>query len=124
MTTGQFWPPTGGGGGHTIQDEGSALTARTGLNFVGSSVTAADDAANNRTNVTITGGGSTAPSDGKLYGQRNGAWVEIPNVIVLGPSDPIPGGTPTGTVVIRSDTSSTGGAATTVQRAAMLMMGA
>lgn len=44
-------------GGHTIQDEGAALTMRAGLNFIGSGVTAADDAANNRTNVTISGGG-------------------------------------------------------------------
>jgi hypothetical protein len=47
----------GGGGGLAIQDEGIALTARPALNFVGAGVTAADDAANNRTNVTIPGGG-------------------------------------------------------------------
>jgi hypothetical protein len=46
-----------GSGGHTIQDEGSALAARTGLNFVGAGVTATDDAGNNRTVVTIPGGG-------------------------------------------------------------------
>lgn len=40
--------------GHTIQEEGTPLTARTGLNFIGAGVTATDDAANNRTNVTIT----------------------------------------------------------------------
>jgi|KBSMisStandDraft_5_1062788.scaffolds.fasta_scaffold142264_2 hypothetical protein len=42
-----------------VQDEGSALTARPALNFTGSSVTATDDAANNRTNVTIAGGSQT-----------------------------------------------------------------
>ena len=34
---------TGGGGGHTIQEEGSDLTARTYLNFSGNAVTAYDD---------------------------------------------------------------------------------
>lgn len=66
--------------GHTIQEEGTALTARAGLNFIGPAVVAADDSANSRTNVTIS----------------------TPNMIVLGPSDPIPGGTPAGTVIIRT----------------------
>lgn len=42
-------------GGHVIQDEGTARTARTGLNFVGAGVTVTDDSANNRTNVSIPG---------------------------------------------------------------------
>jgi hypothetical protein len=50
---------TAGGSGHTIQDEGSALTARTGLNFIGTAVSVSDDSANNRTNVTVTGGSSS-----------------------------------------------------------------
>lgn len=41
----------------TIQDEGSALTVRPTINFVGAGVTATDDAANTRTLVTIPGGG-------------------------------------------------------------------
>ena len=42
----------GGGGGYaTIQEEGTGLTQRTTLNFVGSSATASDDGANSRTNV-------------------------------------------------------------------------
>lgn len=41
----------------TIQDEGTALTRRSIIDFVGSSVTATDDAANERTLVTISGGG-------------------------------------------------------------------
>ena len=44
--------------GHTIQDEGSNLTARTYLNFSGSNVLAFDDATNDATIVSITGGGS------------------------------------------------------------------
>lgn len=48
----------GGGGGSSlvIQEEGTNVTpTRSTLNFIGANVTAADDAANNRTNVTITG---------------------------------------------------------------------
>lgn len=41
-----------------IQDEGTPLPSRGALNFVGSGVTATDDAANNRTNVTIGQGGT------------------------------------------------------------------
>jgi hypothetical protein len=49
----------GGGGGHVIQDEGTPLTARANLNFVGAGVTATDDAGNNATVVTIPAGGIT-----------------------------------------------------------------
>lgn len=46
---------SGGGatGYQTVQEEGSCLTQRTTLNFIGSAVTAADDAGNTRTNVTM-----------------------------------------------------------------------
>lgn len=40
-----------GGGGHTIQDDGTDMTARDNLNFVGFNVT--DDSTNNRTTVTF-----------------------------------------------------------------------
>ena len=51
----QIQPGTipGGGSGHTIQDEGTPLTARTNLNFVGGGVNATDDVGNDRTDVTI-----------------------------------------------------------------------
>jgi hypothetical protein len=52
------WAPAAGGGGGaiTLQDEGAALgTQRTTWNFIGAGVTAADDAANGRTNITIPG---------------------------------------------------------------------
>jgi hypothetical protein len=39
--------------GHIVKNEGTPLTQRTGLNFVGSLVTATDDAGNNETDVTI-----------------------------------------------------------------------
>jgi hypothetical protein len=40
-----------------VQDEGSDLSVRSKLNFVGAGVAATDDSANDRTNVTIAGGG-------------------------------------------------------------------
>ncbi len=42
-----------GGSAHTIQEEGTPLTARSNLNFVGGGVTATDDAGNDATVVTI-----------------------------------------------------------------------
>ncbi|EFM11318.1 hypothetical protein PaecuDRAFT_1764 [Paenibacillus curdlanolyticus YK9] len=45
-----------------VQDEGTALTVRTKINFVGAGVTASDDSVNNRTNVTIAGMTSHAAS--------------------------------------------------------------
>ncbi len=42
-------------GGHVIQDEAVALTARAALNFTGAGVTATDNAASGRTDVTIPG---------------------------------------------------------------------
>jgi hypothetical protein len=50
------------GGGHTIQDEGSPLTQRTNLNFVGDGVTATDNAGNDATVITINGGSSGSMS--------------------------------------------------------------
>ncbi len=45
---------TGTGGGYaTIQDEGTALTQRGTVNFIGSTVTATDDSTNLKTNITI-----------------------------------------------------------------------
>lgn len=48
-------------GGHTIEDEGTPLTARTSLNFVGSGVTAADSGG--KTVVTISSGGDALTSN-------------------------------------------------------------
>lgn len=45
--------PVGGAGGHTIKEEGTPLTQRAGLNFIGAGVTATDDAVNNETEITI-----------------------------------------------------------------------
>jgi len=57
--------PGGTGGGHTIQDEGTPLTQRTNLNFVGASVVVTDDAGNDATVVTITGGGAVDSVNGQ-----------------------------------------------------------
>ena len=53
--TGPTGPAGPAGSSITIQDEGSALTTRSILNFAGAGVTATDDAANSRTLVTIAG---------------------------------------------------------------------
>ncbi len=58
------WPnqtiaATAGAGGYaTVQDEGSAVTTRTTMNFVGSGVTVTDDGSS-KTTVTISGGGGS-----------------------------------------------------------------
>ena len=45
--------PWGAGGYDTIQEEGTPLTQRTVMNFIGTSVTAVDDGINTRTNITV-----------------------------------------------------------------------
>jgi hypothetical protein len=56
-------PPAGSGGsGHTIQDEGVSLTARTLLDFQGAGVTATDNSGAGKTVVSIPGGGGSAPA--------------------------------------------------------------
>ncbi len=48
-------PVTGSGGGHTIEEEGTPLTQRTKLNFVGAGVTVTDDSGDDASVVTIPG---------------------------------------------------------------------
>lgn len=62
-------------GGHTIQDEGSALATRTFLNFVGAGVTATDDSANNATKVTISGSATSFAVNEVPVGTVDGANV-------------------------------------------------
>lgn len=51
----------GGAGGYaTIQEEGTGLTQRATLNFIGSSITCVDDGSS-KTNCTVTGGSGTSP---------------------------------------------------------------
>ena len=59
--------PVGLAPAHVIQEEGSNLTARTKLNFVGTAVTAADDSGNDATKITIAASNASLPvtrSDG------------------------------------------------------------
>lgn len=67
---------SGSGGGHTIEDEGTPLTQRTNLNFVGSGVAVTDDAGNDATVVTIDGGGGTA----NAYAETPSGTVNSSNV--------------------------------------------
>jgi len=53
QSAGVKWGPPASGSAHGIQDEGVALTQRSGLNFIGSAITATDQSANDRTNVTV-----------------------------------------------------------------------
>ncbi len=59
------------GGGHTIQDEGVDLAARTHLNFIGAGVTATDNAGTDATDITIPGGGGSVPPWIKIYANTN-----------------------------------------------------
>lgn len=60
--------PGAAAAGHTIQEEGTPLTARTGLNFVGAGVTATDDSVNNRTIVTIAAPAAVGAFAGTFIG--------------------------------------------------------
>ena len=53
---------TSSGGYATVQDEGSNLTQRGTVNFIGSGVTCADNSGSNRTDCTITSGGGSVSS--------------------------------------------------------------
>jgi hypothetical protein len=54
----QYSMVSGGVSGHVIQDEGTPLTQRTNLNFVGAGVTVTDSALTNASIVTVSGGAS------------------------------------------------------------------
>ena len=83
-------------GGHTLQDEGSALPARLNLNFVGGGIACVDNAGTNATVCTVapTGGGATDFAD--LTGQATTAQI-ADNAITL----PKMADMPTGTVMAR-----------------------
>jgi hypothetical protein len=63
---------SGGAGGYaTIEDEGSSVTQRTTMNFIGTNVVVTDDAINSRTDITI---GGTADY-GVLYSQATFTYL-------------------------------------------------
>jgi len=80
----EFATVSGGGGGYaTIQEEGISLTQRTVINFIGDGITASDDAANSRTNITldatlnsISNLGTAA--DKTIYTTGINTWAETP----------------------------------------------
>lgn len=67
------------GAAMTVQDEGSGVTPRSILNFVGASITAADDAANTRTNVTVAPTATFRTSHGFVIGGALAATVNVPD---------------------------------------------
>jgi len=111
----QTWAtPAGGGSSITVQDEGTALTQRTAINFVGAGVTATDDSVNSRTTVTIPGGGSgtsiTVQDEGTVLTQRTvlnftGAGVTATDNVTGRTDIIIPGGSgiPASTVTTKGD---------------------
>lgn len=76
----------GGSGYATIQEEGAGVAQQTTLNFIGASVTAADDAGNSRTNVTITasaGGGGNGLSVSTGSAQASGVAISCPTAFIV-----------------------------------------
>lgn len=67
-------------GGHTVEDEGSALTARSSLNFVGSAITCADSGGKTVCTVTsgsgdVTGGSTSTVDDLVVYSATGGKTI-------------------------------------------------
>ena len=58
---------SGGGGGHVIEDEGTPLTQRAALNFIGTGVTVTDNAGTDASDVTISGSASPLTTKGDLF---------------------------------------------------------
>ena len=71
-------PPGAPGLPNVVQDEGTPLTARAALNFVGAGVTATDDAPNSRTLVTIPGSSDPLTTKGDLVARSASATVRLP----------------------------------------------
>ena len=87
------------GGGHTIANEGTPLTDRATLNFVGAGVNCVDDSGNDETDCTISGGG------GGAWSLRFTALGNIPPA-----SNPATFNTRNATPVLEFDTSTQEGA--------------
>ena len=63
-----------GGGGHTIQEEGNSLTARTNLNFVGAGVTVTDGGAVPNSSIVTIGAGSMVYPGAGIPLSTGAAW--------------------------------------------------
>lgn len=70
-----YAPIGSSGSGHTIQEEGSPLTARSNLNFIGAAVTATDNAGTDATDVTV----DAVPYTGATQDVDLGGTVGITN---------------------------------------------
>ncbi len=104
-------------GGHVIEDEGTPLTTRANLNFIGAGVTATDNAGTNSTDVTIAQGLPAAPDTsiqwnnaGAFGGDADMTWLAATNVMTLGST-----GTPATIIGGTAATSTSDGAALTVK---------
>jgi hypothetical protein len=64
--------PVNNPGTPIIQEEGVEVASRRTLNFIGALITAADDAANGRVNITVAGGGSGSVTTIKEAGAQLG----------------------------------------------------
>ncbi len=78
-----------GGSGHVIEDEGTPLTERKKLNFVGAGVVVTDDAGDDASDVTITGGAGGEANTTSNVGTGEGlakakVVVDLPFKSVLG----------------------------------------
>lgn len=97
---GDSWQQIGGSGGHAIEDESVAVNPRSKLDFRGTGVALTDDAANDRTVVTISGGGGGAggpmplgtaleweDADGNVVFSITGREREFPDTTTVYESD-------------------------------------
>lgn len=74
---------SGGAGGYaTIQDEGTARTQRSTVNFTGTGITCTDNAGSTRTDCDVPGGGASAPVVAQLSAASG--TVTAPNVGTAG----------------------------------------